>query len=1693
MKKKILILGIIGVVILSGISFFNVSKVFAFSSTSTCVGSSCGPSIITGSATSTAGSTITISGSVSGGYEVQNVNCSPNLGAFLSPQNIEESSSTVSYSVDGVSGTIPVTITQQAQSSTYGNCISPVPEAGTYSTTISNPNPSYPPYDGSVSFLDATATFGTNSMNATLVSQNVASTFNQNQNLGPFSFTVENTGPTAWTSDQASTVSNVGDCSATDNITGYSCPSTVGNSCVVTTNNYSSTIQLKDSTNQFSSSPVSMPYSQITTKTCKETGTGGGVYSCAGSCSSGNCGSNNCAAPTNAGGCGGTWNSNTNCSTSPTYPIYSESSTGDPNVEPNANTTFTLNSLTAPSVSGFYTEIWQMFQGGSGGSNYFGSKIPVIISINCPSGTTWNGSSCLANMSGTLTPASPTCTIASGASSCNVSMTWTTTNPQATSSITSSYPSAGTTLSTGNSGTNVSIAIPYASSPRILYLYNNSVLLAQSTATASCVANTTWNGSTCATNTYTVSTSAGTGGTISPTSASVAYGNTTSFTVTPNTGYTIASVSGCSGSGTSSYTTGAISAACTVSATFNQMSGAISTSPTSCTIASGASSCNVTVTWSTTNPIATSAVTASGMTNVNGNSGSQAMAVPYSSRIFYLYNNSVLLAQSTATSSCVANTIWNGSTCATNTYTLTASSGANGSVTPTGTTTVNYGANQTYTITPNTGYSIASVLVDGSSVGAVGTYTFSNVTANHTISATFTINSYTVSTSAGTGGSISPTSATVNSGSTTSFTVTPNSGYSIASVSGCSGSGTSTYTTGAIVAACTVSATFTINSYTVSTSAGTGGTISPTSASVSYGSTKTFTVTPNTGYSIASVSGCSGSGTSSYTTGAISANCTVSASFSLNTYTVSTSAGTGGTISPTSASVGYGSTTTFTVTPSGGYSIASVSGCSGSGTSSYTTGAITAACTVSATFSLNPVAPTVSTTTPATNITQTSATDGGTIVSNGGATITTSGIVWGTSSNPTTANSKTTDGWATGGPWTDSITGLTASTTYHVRAYATNSVGTSYGSDVSFTTSAIPTYTVSTSAGTGGTISPTSATVNSGSTTSFTVTPNSGYSIASVSGCSGSGTSTYTTGAIVAACTVSATFSLNPTAPTVTTTSPATSITQTSATDGGTIVSNGGAAITVSGIVWATTANPTTASNLGKTTDGFATGGPWTDNITGLSSGTTYHVRAYATNSVGTSYGSDVSFTTSALLAPTVTTTTPATNITQTSATDGGTIVSNGGATITTSGIVWSTTANPTYAGGGPVSTVPGQTTDGFATGGPWTDNISGLALGTTYHVRAYAVNSVGTSYGADVSFTTGAATAPTVTTTTPATNISQTTATDGGTINSNGGSTITVSGIVWGTSANPTTANSKTTDGWATGGPWTDNITGLTLGTTYHVRAYATNSVGTSYGSDVSFTTGAATAPTVTTTTPATNITATSATDGGTIVSNGGATVTTSGIVWATTANPTTASNLGKTTDGFATGGPWTDNITGLSSGTTYHVRAYATNSVGTSYGSDVSFTTVTAVNGVCGTANGKTYPYNSPGYGSDTICASGTQNPSIVSFPAPGGTANWQCLHINSGTDSICSASQNAAPTLTASPSTIAKGASSTLTWTSSAASCTSSGFTMPPPGNSPSGSVTVSPTTTTSYSITCSDGGTAPATITVTVKIKPVFKEN
>ena len=172
---------------------------------------------------------------------------------------------------------------------------------------------------------------------------------------------------------------------------------------------------------------------------------------------------------------------------------------------------------------------------------------------------------------------------------------------------------------------------------------------------------------------------------------------------------------------------------------------------------------------------------------------------------------------------------------------------------------------------------------------------------------------------------------------------------------------------------------------------------------------------------------------------------------------------------------------------------------------------------------------------------------------------------------------------------------------------------------------------------------------------------------------------------------------------------------------------------------------------------------------------------------------------------------------------------------------------------------------------------------------------------------------------------------------------TVTVRGVCWSTSPNPTTAKSKTTNGVGLG-TFTSYLTGLTPNTTYYVRAYATNSEGTAYGNQKSFKTQPGdpeqTTPTVTTG-DVTNITATSAMCAGDVISNGyfNAWVNERGVCWNTWGYPTLDDN--KVTAGWLLG-PFTVNLTNLIPNTVYYVRAYATNSEGTSYGVQKTFTTL-------------------------------------------------------------------------------------------------------------------------------------------------------
>ena len=538
-------------------------------------------------------------------------------------------------------------------------------------------------------------------------------------------------------------------------------------------------------------------------------------------------------------------------------------------------------------------------------------------------------------------------------------------------------------------------------------------------------------------NTYAVTPSAGLNGLISPSSIqNVVFATNQSFTVTPAAGYTASVAGTCGGILVgSTYTTQAITAPCTVAATFAPTAFALDISKLGTgngTVASSPAGINCGVTCNANFAQATS-VTLSAAANLGSNF-----------------------------------TGWSGA-CA--------------------------GAAAAVTVVMN---------------------------ANKSCNATFTVNSYSVTPSAGSNGSISPLAVqTVVHGSNTTFTIAANAGFA-ASVGGtCGGSlvGT-TYTTNPITAPCTVIATFNSTSFSLGVSRlGSGtGTVTSAPAGINCGTTCTANFNQNASVTLSAVAstgstfaGWSGacSGTAGSFTTVMNANKTCSATFTLNTSTVTPSAGINGSITPsTFQTISYGTTTSFTVTPAAGY-VAMVGGtCGGAlvGTT-YTTNPIVVQCTVAATFTSASVNVSL--------VVSKLGTGTGTVTTipagiNCGATCTAN-----FPQNTSVTVSAVAAAGSTFTGWSGVCSGAALTSTFVMAANGTCSA-----------TFAPNTLSITPSAGANGSISPASVqTTAPGVTKVFTITPIAGFT-ASVGGTCGGvlvGT-TYTTNTITASCTVSATF-----------------------------------------------------------------------------------------------------------------------------------------------------------------------------------------------------------------------------------------------------------------------------------------------------------------------------------------------------------------------------------------------------------------------------------------------------------------------------------------------------------------------------------------------------------------------------------------
>ena len=728
------------------------------------------------------------------------------------------------------------------------------------------------------------------------------------------------------------------------------------------------------------------------------------------------------------------------------------------------------------------------------------------------------------------------------------------------------------------------------------------------------------------------------------------------------------------------------------------------------------------------------------------------------------------------------------------------------------------------------------------------------------------------------------------------------------------------------------------------------------------------------------------------------------------------------------------------------------------------------------TFTTSAVLPTLAATTAASAITGNSATSGGNVTNTGGATITERGICYATTTNPTTANTKVIDPSPGAGTFSSNLTGLLGFTTYNVRAYAINSIGTSYGTQISFTTSRIlPTLITVAATGITGSAANSGASMawNGGgysnyqaygvaySTTSGAATPtkvatnstngavnpavpiapwvtnltgltaNTTYYIRSYLDVYPSGTGPWIT---VYGNELSFTTS-GSTAPVVSATAAITGLSATTAITGGTITSDGGSAITAKGVCWATTTNP--VLGVGNFTTNGTGAASFASNITGLTGATTYYVRAYATNAIGTSYGpASVTFTTwvqgpytlgqflgwgwvvsvdaagaGYIVSPDIAPTPPATtfvwgcNGTHVAVgTALGTGSTNTDLIIATCGAATAAGDARAYAGGGysdwflPSNSEFAPVASGYylyGFGGGYTSYFTSSEYGTNYAYassyfytgsQAYSSGSVrigdGFTHAIRAMRTFGSAEV----TTAAITGITGTGAVSGGTPISNGGPAITAKGVCWSTTARPTIANPKTSNGTGTAA-YVSSITGLTSGLIYHVRAYVTTSGGTFYGTEEIFTAIAPTLATVTTD-PITNLAATTATSGGNVTFDGNSPVTAYGVCWSTNATPTLA-NSTITTDGSGTGA-FVSSLTGLVPGTTYHLRAYATNGIGTGYGAVETFTptnlpvvTTDAMGSLVGAVAEGNYTVVSEGAGGMTavgLCWGTTVNPTVT-----------------------------------------------------------------------------------------------------------------
>lgn len=385
-------------------------------------------------------------------------------------------------------------------------------------------------------------------------------------------------------------------------------------------------------------------------------------------------------------------------------------------------------------------------------------------------------------------------------------------------------------------------------------------------------------------------------------------------------------------------------------------------------------------------------------------------------------------------------------------------------------------------------------------------------------------------------------------------------------------------------------------------------------------------------------------------------------------------------------------------------------------------------------------------------------------------------------------------------------------------------------------------------------------------------------------------------------------------------TNPITSITNTSAVSGGNSITGSGV-ITSKGICWDTNPLPTISDS--KTTISGNSTANFTGNITSLTAGTTYYVRAYVTDAAtNTYYGNQLSFITQNII------TTAASSITSTTSVSGGTFTGVTG-NISSAGVCWDLSSNAD-------PDINDSKATSIVIGGSFTTNVMGLLPNTQYKIRCFIQTNVGVVYGDVKTFTT-TSTLPVVTTSATVSSIAATSFVAGGNVTSSGGATVSARGIQRSLDVSMSSPTNVTIGSGT--GAFTGTVGSLTAGTTYYFRAFATNSNGTSYGQIYS--TATLGGPTVVTIEPYT-ITNNSAITGCDVTSNGGASITARGVCYSSVETLPAIGNSTVINDpNYAQTEPFLTTFINLDNATTYYVRAFATNSVSTLYGETEIFRT--------------------------------------------------------------------------------------------------------------------------------------------------------